>query len=239
MVNRLKYKTNKRVRKGIAHLIDNQVHQTHFSATVDDSTANYGAKEFKDGSDSYFKFYVDTSHYEKIDKKERKKVYSKLKASGKTNSDSDNDTSASLEEGKVEFATGKKAKEAFEYCSWERQDKISRRRAEFDEAQRYEERQEQRLNAKKGKKAKKLYGNPNHIAKEINVASEIELTPKDRKDYVVRFDGKNTLYNGDFTPHSVKSRRELKDMGRSKKKRETALILKGDLGNCPDYKRKK
>ena len=177
-----KYKSNKRVLKKRLVKVDGEVKRT-------EPYGLWGGKYFTDAKDlktfedQEGKFYVavtDDSHFEKIDKKERSKVYNIKKQKASLNSSEDEDTTT-IAEPRYDIMVNKRKKfkkpKIDPYTQKpvfvpEPTPKELVNKAIQEEERLYEESQMNKENAKKVRVKKKVRGNLNHMLNKLEFDHE-------------------------------------------------------------------
>ena len=164
-----------------------------------------------------FQVYTDNSHYEKIDKKERKKVYSKIKAQ--------NDAQfGSCEEAKV-------SKNApLNLVTW------GDRKLPEAPTEEMALKLRDKNDAKSKRKVYTFKGNINREFNPVEVPETFEFSARELSEHIVKGEGKNKLYNPHSTYLEKGPFKDTKDKIRSRRKRQQEHIVKASLGKVGDFR---
>lgn len=234
-----KYGTNRRISKNKQYIVDKKLQEVVGITKVDMANADYAkdieeqAQDFGDEYYHKYKVWVDSSSFEQIDKKERKKLYRKAQDK-EDEEDKEEEKEGEGEEAEDE-GEGEEGEEGEEQNNadyvedlWsgpsirKRYSKAHSHKEKFltrsehaphiieDE---YEEhRKRDREDNKKHKRVYEISGNPNHILNHIEGVKEFVVDPKQSKKYVEKGAGKkNCLYNGDYNVyHDKLDRKKIK-----------------------------
>ena len=195
--------------------------------------------------------------YEKIDKKERKKLYRKAhnedewginsieeKSKGESNQkdESEIDVDSYSEHSDNVKMDGVIRKE--QRCGalkskiphstfYTLKDKELDPNEDPEEAQRKKDRNDAKLQ----KRVYEVSGNPNHILNPLEGVSEFSCKKKQLKKFIEKNpDKKNCLFSGDFWMYNETRPWDLdQQLGRSRRKRTEGIEIKGDLGKYKEF----
>jgi hypothetical protein len=190
-----KYKTNKTISKNIGASVNDQLNDkareaadnldkesTHMDDTTEKFTSDFGTK---------VKVHTDTSHYEVIDKRERKKVYSKCKEANLDNEEtkeSPYDPVKNKEKRKYEFGNKVKAEVPDEEF-------VEEEEVPATEEELYEAKLERKEETKKGSKSHFIEGNLNRALNPIEDLSELPVSKKEYGKSVISHKKNQKVYN--------------------------------------------
>lgn len=190
-----KYKTNKSISKNIGASVNDHLNDkareaadnlddesTHMDDTGEKYTSDFGTK---------VKVHTDTSHYEVIDKRERKKVYLKCKEASLDNEETKetaHDPVKNKKKRKYEFGNKNVKTEDPETG-------VDETKVDETEEELYEAKLKRKEEAKKGQKSHFIEGNLNRALNPIEDLSELPVSKKDYGKSVISHKKNQKVYN--------------------------------------------
>jgi len=227
-----KYKTNRKITKHSSHFIDDytmwsEQYEANQAPSNDDVNA-YCSKDFtfKGKNGPEYRCYTDDQHFETIDRRERKKVYNKIKQNKLLHEDEKN-------EQDVQIPYNLYLKSELVHPESNPED------VEVDEEIKYQRKIAAREDAKKYRKVYKLPDNINRSLMYTKVSNVVNIPAnKLRKFFVKNENTKHCLYNGDHKSFHWDSGLYDKRMTKHTKKKEFVKEVNYEMTTIKEHTNK-